>query len=190
MALVRRAVMDAARTRWRADVPTERRAGRRSSSSCASTARRTGRGRAADAAQRLPAPRARADRDARRLRAGRLRRLHGPASTASRPLVPDVRRAGRRRTRSRPSKGSPSDGELDPIQQAFRDEHGLQCGFCTPGFLLATKALLDENPDPSDERDPRATCPATSAAARATRGSSPPVQDGRRAAQEALSMAA
>jgi aerobic-type carbon monoxide dehydrogenase small subunit (CoxS/CutS family) len=45
-----------------------------------------------------------------------------------------------------------ADGHgLHPIQQAFRECHGLQCGFCTPGMLLAAKALLDEVPDPSDE---------------------------------------
>ncbi len=46
-----------------------------------------------------------------------------------------------------------SDGTLHPLQQAFRDYHGLQCGFCTPGFLMATYALLQEHPDPnmSDE---------------------------------------
>ena len=46
-----------------------------------------------------------------------------------------------------------ADGEkLHPIQQSFRDEHGLQCGFCTPGFVLATKSLLEANPDPSEEQ--------------------------------------
>ena len=45
-----------------------------------------------------------------------------------------------------------ADGEeLHPIQRAFKQEHGLQCGFCTPGFLMTTKALLDENPDPSED---------------------------------------
>ena len=44
-----------------------------------------------------------------------------------------------------------ADGErLHPLQQAFWDHHGLQCGFCTPGILLTAKALLDENPRPSD----------------------------------------
>ncbi len=42
------------------------------------------------------------------------------------------------------------DGALHPIQKAFLSQGAIQCGFCTPGFLLATKALLDENPDPSD----------------------------------------
>ncbi len=41
-------------------------------------------------------------------------------------------------------------GQLHPIQQAFVDEHGLQCGFCTPGFLMTTLELLRDNPDPSD----------------------------------------
>jgi len=43
------------------------------------------------------------------------------------------------------------DGELSPVQQAFRECHGLQCGFCTPGFLLLTRDLLARDPDPSDE---------------------------------------
>ena len=43
------------------------------------------------------------------------------------------------------------DGELHPIQQAYRDEHGLQCGFCTPGFLMSTYELLQKNANPSLE---------------------------------------
>jgi aerobic carbon-monoxide dehydrogenase small subunit len=42
-------------------------------------------------------------------------------------------------------------GELDPIQEGFIQEHGLQCGFCTPGMMMTCRALLDANPDPSDE---------------------------------------
>ena len=42
------------------------------------------------------------------------------------------------------------DGQLDPIQQGFHELHALQCGFCTPGMLMTTRALLDENPDPTD----------------------------------------
>lgn len=41
--------------------------------------------------------------------------------------------------------------ELHPVQEAFKDEHGLQCGFCTPGMMLAAKALLEETPDPSED---------------------------------------
>jgi aerobic carbon-monoxide dehydrogenase small subunit len=43
------------------------------------------------------------------------------------------------------------DGALGPIQQGFHEEHGLQCGFCTPGMMLTATALLAENPDPSEE---------------------------------------
>jgi carbon-monoxide dehydrogenase small subunit len=43
------------------------------------------------------------------------------------------------------------DNELHPIQQAFVDEGGIQCGFCSPGMIISTKALLDRNPDPGDE---------------------------------------
>ena len=42
------------------------------------------------------------------------------------------------------------DGTLDPIQQGFHEMHALQCGFCTPGMLMTTRALLDENPNPTD----------------------------------------
>jgi aerobic carbon-monoxide dehydrogenase small subunit len=42
------------------------------------------------------------------------------------------------------------DGRMHPVQRAFRAEHGLQCGFCTPGMLMATVSLLAENPDPSE----------------------------------------
>jgi aerobic carbon-monoxide dehydrogenase small subunit len=48
-------------------------------------------------------------------------------------------------------EGLPSDGQLHPLQEGFKEEHGLQCGFCTPGMLLVTAALLEENPDPTDE---------------------------------------
>jgi carbon-monoxide dehydrogenase small subunit len=43
-------------------------------------------------------------------------------------------------------------GELHPVQQAFRDEHGLQCGFCTPGMVMAAVSLLAENPRPTEEQ--------------------------------------
>jgi aerobic carbon-monoxide dehydrogenase small subunit len=43
------------------------------------------------------------------------------------------------------------DGQLSAVQQAFRDCHGLQCGFCTPGFVVSVTAFLRDNPDPSDD---------------------------------------
>lgn len=46
-----------------------------------------------------------------------------------------------------------ADGtELHPLQQAFHEAHALQCGFCTPGFLMSLSAFLEENPDPTDEQ--------------------------------------
>lgn len=44
---------------------------------------------------------------------------------------------------------TPTDGTLSVVQEAFRDNHGLQCGFCTPGFIVSTTAFLAEHPDPS-----------------------------------------
>ncbi|MDP6559138.1 MAG: (2Fe-2S)-binding protein [Candidatus Binatia bacterium] len=48
-------------------------------------------------------------------------------------------------------EGLAGNGELDPIQKAFMEQRGVQCGYCTPGFILAVKALLSENPDPTDD---------------------------------------
>ena len=48
-------------------------------------------------------------------------------------------------------EGLAADGELNPVQAAFQAEHGLQCGFCTPGFVVSATALLERNPDPTDE---------------------------------------
>lgn len=48
-------------------------------------------------------------------------------------------------------EGLETEGKLHPIQQAFIDEGAVQCGFCTPGMILAAKALLDRNPKPSSE---------------------------------------
>jgi carbon-monoxide dehydrogenase small subunit len=42
------------------------------------------------------------------------------------------------------------DGQLDPVQQGFMNEHGLQCGFCTPGMMMTSRWLLDHNPDPDE----------------------------------------
>lgn len=47
---------------------------------------------------------------------------------------------------------APADGELHAVQQAFSDCHGLQCGFCTPGMIMATVDLLRRHPSPSDEQ--------------------------------------
>jgi carbon-monoxide dehydrogenase small subunit len=47
-------------------------------------------------------------------------------------------------------EGLASDGKLDPMQEAFWNEHGLQCGFCTPGMIMASKQILDRNPTPTE----------------------------------------
>jgi aerobic carbon-monoxide dehydrogenase small subunit len=47
-------------------------------------------------------------------------------------------------------EGLEVDGMLDPVQQGFTEEHGLQCGFCTPGMLMSARSLLDRNADPSE----------------------------------------
>jgi carbon-monoxide dehydrogenase small subunit len=48
------------------------------------------------------------------------------------------------------AEGLAANGDLHPVQQAFRNEHGLQCGFCTPGMVMAAVSLLRENPKPTE----------------------------------------
>jgi len=48
-------------------------------------------------------------------------------------------------------EGLAQNGQLHPVQQAFHDNHALQCGFCTPGMIMASVDLLQHNPSPSDE---------------------------------------
>jgi carbon-monoxide dehydrogenase small subunit len=48
-------------------------------------------------------------------------------------------------------EGLADGAQLHPIQEGFKEEHGLQCGFCTPGMMLVSAALLEENPDPTEE---------------------------------------
>jgi carbon-monoxide dehydrogenase small subunit len=49
-------------------------------------------------------------------------------------------------------EGLATNGSLHAVQEAFKDEHGLQCGYCTPGFVMATVSLLRETPNPSEEQ--------------------------------------
>ena len=49
------------------------------------------------------------------------------------------------------AEGLAPNGELHPVQQAFRAEHGLQCGFCTPGMVMAAVSLLADNPNPTEQ---------------------------------------
>lgn len=48
-------------------------------------------------------------------------------------------------------EGLKQDGQLAPIQEAFKEHHGLQCGFCTPAMMLVGSALIEENPSPSED---------------------------------------
>jgi carbon-monoxide dehydrogenase small subunit len=48
-------------------------------------------------------------------------------------------------------EGLATDGELHPMQKAFHENHALQCGYCTPGMIMAATSLLKDNPDPSDQ---------------------------------------
>jgi len=49
-------------------------------------------------------------------------------------------------------EGLATDGQMHPIQEAFHRNHGLQCGYCTPGMIMAAVSYLKENPDPTDEQ--------------------------------------
>jgi carbon-monoxide dehydrogenase small subunit len=53
-------------------------------------------------------------------------------------------------------EGLAQNGALHPVQQAFHEHHALQCGYCTPGFVLATISLLEENPSPTEDEIRRA----------------------------------
>ena len=48
-------------------------------------------------------------------------------------------------------EGLANDGQLHPVQEAFWNEHGLQCGFCTPGMIMVSKQIIDRNPAPSED---------------------------------------
>ena len=65
-------------------------------------------------------------------------------------LVPDVRGAGER-LRGHDRRGARARRQAQPLQQAFVDNHGLQCGFCTPGMLITLTELLRDNPDPTEQ---------------------------------------
>ena len=122
----------------------------------------------------------RADRHPPGLRARCVRGVHGAGQRRRGAVLPGLRGAGPRGGGRRPSRASPSaDGELSPVQAAMRECHGLQCGFCTPGFVMSITALLRDNPHPPTKRSAK-VCPATSAGAPATRASSTPCTKRRR----------
>ena len=65
-------------------------------------------------------------------------------------LLPDAGRRGQAASRSPPSRAWRSGDELHPLQRKFLEHAALQCGICTPGFLVAAKALLEKTPDPTE----------------------------------------
>ena len=60
------------------------------------------------------------------------------------------------------------DGTLHPMQEAFKEHHGLQCGFCTPGMVMSALDFAKQHPNPTEQDDTRGASKATSAAAPAT----------------------
>ena len=104
---------------------------------------------------RFPARRSRSHRHPRRLRARRVRRLHGAARRRAGARLPHAGGAGRRPRGARPSRGSRPPTRLHPIQEAFWAKHGLQCGYCTPGIIMSACAFLRERPAPIARGDPR-----------------------------------
>ena len=99
----------------------------------------------------VAARRAGPDRQQGRLRLRRLRRLHRHLRRPDRVLLPDagVEAEG---TSITTIEGIAQGDHLHPVQQKFLEHAALQCGFCTPGFIVAAKALLDHNPNPTRDR--------------------------------------
>ncbi len=93
------------------------------------------------------ARRAGADRHEGRLQQRQLRRLQRDPERRAGQLLLRPRRRGRGRRRSRRSRASPSGDHLHPLQTSFLEDAALQCGICTPGFIVAAKALLDSEPE-------------------------------------------
>ena len=107
-------------------------------------------GRAARAARPPPARGARADRHPLGLRHQQLRHLRRARGRRAGEVLHRCSPRWPTATRSARSRAWPTGGVLDPVQQGFMEEHGLQCGFCTPGMMLTARALLDRDPDPDE----------------------------------------
>ena len=136
-------------------------------------AARRGAGRAPADAGRLPARALPPHRHAPRVRARRLRRVHGAARRRGRAVVPHVRRAGRRAPRSPRSRASRRPtASSRPCRRRSATATACSAGSARPGFVVSVTAFLRDNPEPDRRRDPRRRCRATCAAAPATRASS------------------
>ena len=113
-------------------------------------------------------------RHARRLRHEPVRRLHGAHRRPQREVVHDVRGAGRRLATITTIEGLAKDGQLHPLQEGFWEEHGLQCGYCTPGMIMSAVEPAQRQPEADRAARSARASPATSAAAPATSTSSTP----------------
>ena len=109
--------------------------------------------RAAPEPARSPARRAAAHRREGRLQQRQLRRLQRHPRRPARELLLRPRRRGRGR-RGHDHRGRRRRARLHPLQQSFLEDAALQCGICTPGFIVAAKALLDREPDADEARSP------------------------------------
>ena len=99
--------------------------------------------------------RLRPDRDERRLRHVVVRRLHRARRRRVGEVVHDARASRPTAPRSRRSRASPTDGELHPVQQAFHEHHALQCGYCTPGMVMAAVSSSTRTPSRPSEAEVR-----------------------------------
>ena len=109
----------------------------------------------APAARPLPARTTPAHRHTRRLRHQSVRRLHGADRRPQRQGLHASSPCRLTAPRSRPSKVWPRTAGLHPVQQGFWEEHGLQCGFCTPGMIMSAVNLLQRHAEPDRAADPR-----------------------------------
>ena len=111
-----------------------------------------------EAPARRAARRPASDRNQGRMRRRRVRFLLGAHERRAGEQLPGARAAGRRRGAFKPSKAWRSTANLHPLQEAFLEHGGAQCGICTPGMLMAAAQLLDHNPHPERGRDSRRPC--------------------------------
>ena len=98
---------------------------------------------------------ARQGRHRRRLRHQQLRRLHRAPRRRGREELHRARRPGRRQRGHHDRGHRRRNGTLHPMQKAFHEMHGLQCGFCTPGMIMASIDLVQRQPRPERGRGPR-----------------------------------
>ena len=86
-----------------------------------------------------------------RLRRRRMRRLHGAGRRSAAAVLPDARARPSRGRRVDTVESLGTDGRLSAVQRGFHEKLGAQCGYCTPGFIMASAGLLRRNPHPSDD---------------------------------------